>query len=492
MKKIINIVSVLFGAMLLLSSCSEDMKILQEHPKKAGAESFMTNYESAQAEINAIYHQMHRLEAYGRYLIVLTEGLSDYCWGRGNYASSYETGLTSGGQGFSRDAWAVQYRCIRFANSFMRQIGNATLTKKEYGELTGEIRFLRALAYSQLIKYYGGVPFFTEDNMDDFNKPRTPADEIWQYIEDECKYAYDNLPAAVSQVGRPTKYAAAMLRGEAALYLKHYAVAQEAFEWVISSKRYSLVSVKKADDFIKVYGPDVVTTSEEVFYIKYNRDRADEFFWMYVCSPNPVRDTGALGIYTDLVRNKVIAGWDPNDFRFQWDLYRQTQNGTLNGLTDNGMICFKYRDTEATGSTSAIDNPLYRYADALLYAAEARAKALGAPDATALNYVNMVRRRAYGFSTGSASSVDYLLADNSTIDAFMETVLKERAYETCFEGKRYADLKRLGKLAEYAVKAGKIESESDVKDAAYWWPIPTNEYNYNTALDPTVDQNPGY
>ena len=69
MKKIFNIISVLFGVMLLLSSC-EDMKVLQEHPKKAGAESFMTNYESARAEINAIYHQMHRLEAYGRYLIV--------------------------------------------------------------------------------------------------------------------------------------------------------------------------------------------------------------------------------------------------------------------------------------------------------------------------------------------------------------------------------------------------------------------------------------
>ena len=491
MKKIFNIVSVLFGAMLLLSSC-ENMEILQEHPKKAGAESFMTNYESARAEINAIYHQMHRDEAYGRYLIVLTESLSDYCYGRGNYASSYENGLTSGGQGFTRDAWAVQYRCIRFANSFMRQIGNATLTKKEYGELTGEIRFLRALAYSQLVKYYGGVPFFTEENMDEFNKPRTPADEIWQYIVDECEYAYKNLPATVTEVGRPTKYAAAMLKGEAALYLKQYSVAQEAFESVIDSKHYSLVKVSKADDFIKVYGPDVVTTTEEIFYIKYNRDRASGFFWMFLCAPNPVRDTGALGIYTDEVKNNVIATWDKADFRYQWDLYRQKANGTLNGLTDNGMICFKYRDTESTGSTSANDNPLYRYADALLYAAEARAKALGAPDETALKYVNMVRRRAYGYSATSPSSVDYKLADNADIETFMETVLKERVYETCFEGKRYADLKRLGKLAEYAVKAGRVASEEDVKDAAYWWPIPTNEYNYNTALDPAVDQNPGY
>lgn len=483
----------IFAATLMFSSCSEDMEILQEHPKQADAASFMTNYKSVQAEINAIYHQMHRLEAYGRYLIVLTESLSDYCYGRGNYASSYETGLTSGAINFARDAWAVQYRCIRFANDIMRQIdGVENLTKTQYKELTGEVRFLRALAYSQLLKYWGGVPFFTEENMDDFNKPRTEANVIWQYIEDECAYAYSNLPATVANAGRPTKYAAAMLKGEAALYLQHWAVAQDAFESVINSKKYSLVKVSTADDFLKVYGPDVVTTSEEIFYVKYNRDRADEFFWMYLCSPNPVRNTGALGIYTDQVKNTVIAGWDPNDLRYKWSLYRQSANGTLNALTDNGMICFKYRDPEATGSTSACDNPVYRYADALLYAAEARAKALGAPDETALKYVNIVHRRAYGLGMNSAQPNDYTLAANSTIDAFMETILKERVYETCFEGKRYADLKRLGKLAEYAKKAGRVADESDVKDAAYWWPIPTNEYNYNDALDPTTDQNPGY
>ena len=116
----------------------------------------------------------------------------------------------------------------------------------------------------------------------------------------------------------------------------------------------------------------------------------------------------------------------------------------------------------------------------------------GAPDETAMKYVNMIRRRAYGYKQNTASAVDYALTDYSTNALFLELILKERGYEQCFEGKRYTDLKRLGKLAEYALKGGKIESVDDVKDAAYWWPIPTNEYNYNDALDPAVDQNPGY
>ena len=69
---------------------------------------------------------------------------------------------------------------------------------------------------------------------------------------------------------------------------------------------------------------------------------------------------------------------------------------------------------------------------------------------------------------------------------------QERGYETIFEGKRYNDLKRCGKLAEAALAAGRISALSEVGDAAYWWPIPTDEFNYNMALDQTKDQNPGY
>lgn len=58
--------------------------------------------------------------------------------------------------------------------------------------------------------------------------------------------------------------------------------------------------------------------------------------------------------------------------------------------------------------------------------------------------------------------------------------------------KRYNDLKRCGKLAEAALAAGRISALSEVGDAAYWWPIPTDEFNYNMALDQTKDQNPGY
>lgn len=490
MKRILIDIVVIATALLLASSC-EDWSFLKENPKAVSAETFLQNSTTIEAEVNSIYYQLERGEAFGRYLSVLSESLSDYCYGRGNWATSYSTGLTTGGQVFSKASWAVLYRAIRYANGILADMGKATVTEQEKAELTGEIRFLRAFAYSYLVRYYGAVPLFDETNMSEFSKPRTPANDIWKYILKEAEYAAANLPEVVTQTGRPTKYSALLLETEADMYLEDYAAAAKACEGIISSGKYSLVKVSVADDFDNLYGYKANNTSEEIFYIKYDRDAGNSFEWMYLCKPNPVSATGAMGIYTDYVNNKVIAGWDKNDLRYQHNLYHST-NGTLKALTKTGLICLKYRDPETDLSKMATDWPVYRYADVLLYYAEALCRRDGKPNETAVEMINKVHRRGYGLDPEKASDIDFKLSDYSTSDKFIELLLKEKVYEQCFEGKRYCDLKRQGKLAEYAVRAGRVASESDVKDAAYWWPIPDDEFNYNTALDPAKDQNPGY
>ncbi len=490
MKKIIRYIIVLAASMSFLTSC-EDWAFLDENPKKVGATSFLVDAESVQAEVNAIYYQMRRTEAWGRYYSVLTESLSDYCYGRGNFASTFDNGLTSGGKNFTRDTWAVTYRCIRFANNLLVDMKDVDMTEQERKYLTAEIRYLRAFSYLQLVKYWGGVPLFNEKNMNDLNKPRASAEDIWAFILEDAEYAVNNLPETVSEIGRPTKYSALMLKTEACMWTKDYAAAAAACGQIINDGKYSLVKVYAVDDFAKIYAHTTVNSSEEIFYIKYNRESGNTFEWMYLAKPNPVAATGSLGIYTDYVNNNVIKNWDQNDLRYQWSLFHTT-NGTLSKLTKTGYICIKYRDTESDLKTMATDYPVYRYADCLLYNAEAIARRDGKPDAQAMEMVNMIHRRAYGYDPVVPHESDYKLSDYSTLDKFIELLLKEKVYEQCFEGKRYADLKRMGKLAEYAVKAGRVASESDVKEAAYWWPIPESEFNYNTELDPATDQNPGY
>lgn len=472
-------------------SCN-DWGMLEEHPKKVDATTFMSNAEEVQSVINSIYYQLRRDPGFGRYLSVLSESLSDYCYGRGNYASTYDKGITSGGVGLTKDTWAVLYRAIRFSNEIMTQIDGASLTETQYKHLAGETRYLRAFSYSYIIKYFGAAPFFDETNMDDFNKPRKPEKEIWEFIMNEASAVSEMLPETAAMKGRPTKYAALMLKAEACLYLERWGDAEAATKQIVESGKYALIDVSTADDFDNIYNYTANGTSEELFYIKYNRDEGSTFAWMYLCKPNPVFDTGALGIYTDYVKNNVISTWNTNDLRYQYSLYKQTANGTLNSLTKTGMICLKFRDKETNGTAMALDYPVYRYADVILYYAEAICRNNGKPNNTAMEMVNMVHRRAYGLRHTVPHSSDYKLSDYDTVDKFIELLLKERGYETVFEGKRYCDLKRCGKLAEYAQRAGRIATVSEVGDAAYWWPIPTDEFNYNTALDPTKDQNPGY
>ena len=95
MKHILFILLAAAGIATSLPSC-EKWEFLEEHPKKVDATTFMSNAAEVQSVINSIYYQLRRQVGFGRYLSVLSESLADYCYGRGNYATSYATGLTSG------------------------------------------------------------------------------------------------------------------------------------------------------------------------------------------------------------------------------------------------------------------------------------------------------------------------------------------------------------------------------------------------------------
>lgn len=490
MKRILSYISVLSAFAVMSVSCG-DWKMLEEHPKKIDCTTYMSNAEEVQSVVNSIYNQLGRDPAWGRIMSVLPEALSDYAYGRGNYSTSFSTGLTSGGIGSVKDTWAVLYRAIRFANDILIALPKADVSQAEYASLSGEARYLRAFCYSTLAKYWGGVPLFNETNCTELYLPRSSEDDVWNFVISESRDIVNSLPKSVA-AGHPTKYSALLLYAEAMLYKKNYGEAVSALQEIVDSKRYSLTKVSSPDDFDKVFGTEAAS-SEEIFYIKYNRDVNQTFVWMYLVKPNPVYQTGALGIYTDYVNNNNIREWlkEEGDFRHQYDLFEPKTNGALNTQTKYGMICLKYRDY-VNGSKAANDFPVYRYTDVLLYLAEAICMRDGVPDDQAMDCINQIHRRAYGLDPKKPQPNDYQLADYADAESFMALVMKEHGRETIFECKRYTYLKRLGKLAECAVASGRVNDISDVGEAAYWWPIPSDEFNYNPYMDPSRDQNPGY
>lgn len=145
-------------------------------------------------------------------------------------------------------------------------------------------------------------------------------------------------------------------------------------------------------------------------------------------------------------------------------------------------------ELDAVGrSDGGNDLPIYRYAEVLLIFAEASARNANAVTSEALEALNKIKRRAYGMAIDSPSEVDFTFTSGE-ITEFLDALLQERAYEFIFEGKRWLDLKRVGRAQEMVMKNKGIT----IADAHYLWPIPLSELNFNGALDPDTDQNLGY
>jgi hypothetical protein len=116
-------------------------------------------------------------------------------------------------------------------------------------------------------------------------------------------------------------------------------------------------------------------------------------------------------------------------------VYNRANPGTN---LDLGPIPLKMAFDEARAELTTVDIIQYRYADVLLSKAEAIAN-MGAPNAEAIELVNVVRRRA--------GLEDIKLSDYSTLDAFNDMILTERSHEYwCENGQYRADLIRHGKF----------------------------------------------
>ncbi|MFC5410468.1 RagB/SusD family nutrient uptake outer membrane protein [Larkinella bovis] len=477
MKKILFLLPALF-----LMACEDALK---EEPKSLVVETFFNTAAEVETAASAIYSPLRNtnMSVYEATL----ESQTDYAFGRGSWAP------LSDFQGFN-DAnitrvaglWNTFYLSIRNANLVIRSAPKgAAISPADVAKYVGEAKFMRAFNYFQLVRNWAGVPIRTEANMDDIDLKRSTAEEVYALILADLKEAEASLPDNPAVAGRPTKWAAKTLLADVYLQLGQFAEARDKADEVIKSNKFSLVPVVTKEDFqTKVWGPDLVSTSEEIFYLKYARQVSQGNYMLWISNhPNTklFNFGGAYAVYGD-ASNSVYKAWDDNDLRKKlWDIVDF-------GLGATTLVSSKFIDTQAVGQNGAgNDDPVYGYSDVLLIYAEAASRAGNGPTAAAMEALNQVHRRAYGKPANAPSTVDYKLADYNAA-TFWDLVLRERAYEFQLSGKRWLDLKRTGK-AKAVILAAKGKN---VVDKHLLWPIPVSEMNYNKGLDPAKDQNPGY
>lgn len=469
------------SVMLLLFLSCEDA--LVEEPKMVVEENFYNTPEEVATAVNAIYSPL-RTENQQTYISTL-ECHTDYGYGRGSFAQFNDfQGMNSNNINRVAGFWNAFYLSIRNANLVIINAPGGGSAPEEMAKYVAEAKFMRALNYFHLVRNWGPIPLRTEVNMEDLALPKSSEADVYTLILEDLQQAELDLPEEQRLLGRPTKHAAKTLLADVLLALERYDEARDKALEVINTDNFSLVPVANRDDFQKIFGPDVINTPEEVFYLKYLREPGQGNYLPWVFnhpSTGLYSFGGSYAQYSD-ASDPFYKNWDDGDLRKRlWDMVDF-------GLGDSTLVSRKFIDPAAIGDNDAgNDFPIYRYAEVLFIYAEAAARSAGGPTPEAMEALNQVHRRAYGLDPLLPSAVDFL-PENYDLNSFVDLVLQQKAYEFQFEGKRWLDLKRTGKAQEILMKNRGIT----IAEAHFLWPIPVSELDYNPALDPGTDQNPGY
>lgn len=115
------------------------------------------------------------------------------------------------------------YPLVRKLNIFLEKLPDSPIDATVKKQRIAEARFLRAYAYFNMVKRYGGVPLITASQAMDAPQEvlypkRNTEEEIYIFILTEIDGFIADLKDAKSDGGRPTKYAALALKSRVAMY----------------------------------------------------------------------------------------------------------------------------------------------------------------------------------------------------------------------------------------------------------------------------------
>lgn len=154
---------------------------------------------------------------------------------RGDAFSSNSSGV--------QNHWQYLYELVHRANTVIRNVAGMPISQETIDRVTGEARFLRAMAYFRMLNCWGGVPYYDEtcDINEEFahlDAPRCTADELCGHILDDLTDAIRKLPVSwdAADLGRATKGAAYALRGKVNLFNRQWDEAVADFEEIVYNK----------------------------------------------------------------------------------------------------------------------------------------------------------------------------------------------------------------------------------------------------------------
>jgi hypothetical protein len=399
---------------------------------------------------------------------------------------------------FLAGLYARLYFQIALANDFLRFVPSS------YTQYRAEARFLRALSYWHALDLFGPVPIVT--SIGATPPQQNTRQEVYDFIVSELNAIRADLPAAGPRTyGLATQEAAQMLlaevylNGEVYTGAPHYAEALTAADAVINSGKFSLDPV-----FHDVFTADNNNSPEMIFPIVHDGIHSKSYggvnFIIHAScggSNNPIPctpiglsgDGGWWGLRLRQEVTDTIFANSVGDGRMA-DIYTTGRTQALSNTSDfdggGGYGLLKFSNRTSTGApgqaTDFVDTdfPVLRLGDAYLIYAESAIRT-GTNLTQALDYVNLVRRRAYGNTSGDITAPELTL----------DFILKERGRELLWEAHRRTDLIRFGKFSGNTyiwTWKNNVAAGAATPPQADLYPFPDKQL----AANPFLHQNPGY
>jgi starch-binding outer membrane protein, SusD/RagB family len=491
MKKII--ILTLISTFTFCLSCNDDA-LDKANPNDLPPESFYLTGPQLEAGVNAVYSSLQSNNLFAREYFFVHDMRSDETQIGGQLEAARQQvlqGTHSSSNPLTTEVWTGWYRVIHQANLVLANADKPkdNITEALRTRVVGEAKFLRALAYFDLVVLYGGVPLMTEpvaEVADD--KPRASEDEVYALIIKDLQEAIAALPDksgyAADQVGRAHKQAAQTLLGRAYMQRGEYALARTQFLEVINSGEFDdWKTVKYGDNFTEENEFNAESIFEVVFstsFANFGWDATGQGQGMETTVRGQEYAPQPAGWRNLIPSDNLLAAFEPNDPRYDTTFYSpgdKFANGTKVisvsefGIKDKPVSWRKYTrmyKADVENQKSGINFRVMRFAEVLLNLAECE-NALG-NDPAAIDYIDEVRSRV---------GMPGVVITTNVFDAIMH----ERQVEFAGEQIRNRDLLRWRKLGKATI--------NPIPNFKPLLPIPQSELSNNSELT-QADQNAGY
>lgn len=483
MKHIHILIAMLFVG-ITSTSCSG---FLEQNPQTDLSENdFYKTADDITSAVNGVYSTLQEGDIYGNWYVfgeIPSDNTRNQLSGSVTSQNEFDQFYIDTQNSYISSFWSAAYKAINRANTVLGRIDNIEIDPDLASRYKLECKFIRALMYFNLVRVYGDVPLVLKEISieESYDILREPTENVYNQIISDLQEA-QGLPVSYSteEDGRATQGAAKALLGKVYMTLHRYAEAESILGEVINSGRYSLLENTSGslniDGYKNVFSPVNHNSAEGIFEIQFLKGGYGEgsnyanTFAPENSGTNVVAlgSTGGNNIPEMDIYNAYEEGDLRRDFSMSLGYYDSRKN---NEWVESRYVC-KYMDVPYQDGDASNNYPVLRYADVILMYAEALNQ--NGKTAEACQYLNMTRRRGFGYQTTETTPVDLYTTDKNEFELLVE---QERRVELAFENHRWFDLVRTGRAVEVMRSKGFSLNESNLI-----CPIPQKQIDVNPKL----------